>query len=183
MISSTTFLILTISMVHVTYAKNIKINIDSDDLLNLIKIVMSSDMFKNVAAKMVQKRAVQTMYNNPYHPEDDVVEIHMKTENEHLKPDAKRDNTLKNSPVVLEAYLEKENDNFIALKEDKSEDVLTENDQVGTEKAQTTTTSKTLKNKVSSPPKEKYAYEKTIKSDKHNFKPLQRRYVLKGSFK
>jgi hypothetical protein len=90
-------------------AKEIKIQIDSNDLFKLVGGIVNSDNFRKFAEQIVKRTAMKYgTYNNPYHPEDNIVE-NFDTEN-----------------AAIEAHLEEENNNFISGGEDRSDDQLSE---------------------------------------------------------
>ncbi|RVE53583.1 hypothetical protein evm_001724 [Chilo suppressalis] len=106
---SFTVLIFTLLFINITNAKEIKIKIDSNDLLKIVGGFINSDNFINFADQIVQRTAMKYgTYNNPYHPEDNIVE------------------NFDEKKTAVNRNLDEENDNFISGAEDKIEDRLTE---------------------------------------------------------
>lgn len=104
--------------------KTIEIRIDSDDLLVFINKYLNSKATKNPYDMILRKSIDEIKYRNPYHPEDEETnggKIPFK-----IKPGSKFDNFAED---FLEDSIEKQNANFIAHKDEASEDVLTDNEQ------------------------------------------------------
>lgn len=111
-------------------AKDIKIQIDPDDILKIINGMMSAETVKKFATQLAQRELEHgTGYKNPYHPEDDLVN----TFNDAVdKEKSILGNKLRQqSSTTTEKEidpLDLENDKFIDENEVLSEDLLTENE-------------------------------------------------------
>lgn len=157
-----------------TNGKDIKIQIDSDDVMKIVEGIMKSRTFRDVAAEMVERSNLKRgIYNNPYHPEDDKsdsVEIGIKrkqVKNSEENGAKVKLNKLKQS----DDKIEKDNENYILDGVHISEDEL-ETIDIDTEKITLSTTSTTP---ISTNNKNSKI------NDLQNFKNMQKRFVLKHS--
>ncbi|CAG9787203.1 unnamed protein product [Diatraea saccharalis] len=95
---------------NIINSKEIKIKIDSNDLLKIVSGLINSDNFKKLADQIVQRTAMKYgSYNNPYHPEDNIV-----------------DNLDEKPNYDINTKLDEENDKYVEGGEEKAEDQLTE---------------------------------------------------------
>ncbi|XP_063827046.1 uncharacterized protein LOC135076524 [Ostrinia nubilalis] len=154
-------------------ASEIKIQIDTNDLLKLLSGFMSSELIRKFANQMVQRTAIKYgSYNNPYHPEDNIVN-NMEAENA--------------ANALIDANLEKDNDNFLSGDEEKNEDQFSETEKSKNGNVGMNTKEKTTKTENITKERSKYPLlpdrfeNKEAKENKKNLKYNQRRYVLKGS--
>lgn len=156
-------------------ANKIKLQIETDDLMKLMDGIMKTDLIKNFVAQIIPRSESKTgIYNNPYHPEDDFAnhestqEKNKQDESGNFKPYSERNST-------YESKIEMENDNFILGQDEKYEENITslnnfsvENDNMKTE----IDLPKEISRKHSS---------REMLDDTHNFKRMQKRFILKKS--
>lgn len=147
-----------------TEANKIKLQIETDDLMKLLNVIMKTEMFKGLAAEIIQRSATKKngAYNNPYHPEDDTIT----NNNSEDKEDQKFKNLypFNKETKIVESKLEKENDNYVLAQDNKS-----------AEKQSSYSKEKTLVNES-----RKHNGKEKVE-DMHNFKRMQKRFELKKS--
>ncbi|KAJ0177821.1 hypothetical protein K1T71_006694 [Dendrolimus kikuchii] len=186
-------IIFSINLLGLGKTKTVQINIDSEDLSKLFYELTNSDTFRRFST-LIQRSRTQPLlsdFKNPYHPEDIITHIDVPVNNQEyilrqIKSISRKkqglNKTIENKQlerIGIDADLERENDIFISGKGYTSDDILLEN-----EKETASTTASKSKTKISSIARGNTHFTKQgdiQKSDKYDYKPLQRRYVLKRS--
>lgn len=173
-----------------TDSKGIKIQFEPDDILKILNGVINSQTVKNFASQIVQRGFSKSMgYNNPYHPEDDLVNTFDATvdkEKKQLQMSPKY-NILRNANLDP---LDKDNDNFILGNDVISDDALTDIDHPSKPVIKATEQVSDKPNEVQKKIVDSVQSQRILtrkdnkqeyKDDRLNFKSVQKRFLLIGS--
>ncbi|XP_032516052.2 uncharacterized protein LOC116769134 [Danaus plexippus] len=134
----TFFIFLIVTMTHKIDAKSITIQIDSDDLLNILKKILNINIGVQDRNAVIRSDVTKepSLYINPYHPEDginlnDIDEANVKTNNKTYKNKLNSEFTDKTNDKIDDkidrdntAYLQ--SDNYIS--DDEITDNISDND-------------------------------------------------------
>lgn len=117
-------------------AKNVKVEIDSDDLVKIINSLLKTDTFRRIAEEidLKSKHKISGAYYNPYHPEDGYLNESLDLKNninlttqtllKSQSPSIILESTEINK-IISDTDLEQENDNFILSQAKREEERIT----------------------------------------------------------
>lgn len=178
--STTKYNLLTIFiLITISNAKNIKLEIDSGDLINIISSLFDSDTIQRFASQ-IMRRSINTgpIMFNPYHPEDSLVtETKIETKKSDNKDggddsiDHSKEGDSKESRKQSGGSLEIDNENFIKGGAKSQEQVLVADSASPDEVKLVPADYVSNKNKNSSLSQKP--------DDMQNFRKMQRRFELK----